>query len=184
MTVTYTPAQVSRVKITIFWGVLTYTVLDAFPATAGGHIFVWDGRSPSNRLLDTSALLSCSIASLLPENFIITTGDTIKITDLKTDPYAMSLSYGQFTRISYTLSRDANVTVKLTSPSGSIRTLVSNQFQAAGPQALEWNGLDTTDPAGMKTLITEEGDYMVSVQAVNPVSGSIATTRANVRIGY
>ncbi len=98
----------------------------------------------------------------------------------------MSLSYGQFTRIMYTLSRDANVTVKITSPSGSsIHTLVSNQSQSAGPQALdEWTGLNAADPTGKETLITEEGNYMVSVQAVNPVTGTSSMTRANIRIGY
>ncbi len=186
MTVTYAPAQASRVNIHLNWGVFKYKILEAYPATAGVHAFDWDGRNPGNKLLDTDAYSYCSIASLLPENFIITTGDTVKVTDLKTDPYAMSLSYGQFTRIMYTLSRDANVTVKITSPSGSsIHTLVSNQSQSAGPQALdEWTGLNAADPTGKETLITEEGNYMVSVQAVNPVTGKSSMTRANIRIGY
>jgi flagellar hook assembly protein FlgD len=185
MVIAYAPSKPSRVNINIQWGVLRYKVLDAFPATPSSHTFVWYGRNPGNKLLDTDAYSSCSIASLLQENYIITSGDTVMVTDLKTDPYALQISYGQFTRITYTLSRDANVTVKLTSPSGSIRTLVSNQFQAAGPQALdEWTGLDAADPTGMKTLITEEGDYTVSVQAVNPTTGTSSTTRANIRIGY
>jgi flagellar hook assembly protein FlgD len=185
MTVTFTPSQPSRVNIYIQWWGLSYTVLGAFPATPSSHTFDWDGRNPSNMLLDIDAYQSCSIASLLPENYIITTGDTVKVTDLKTDPYAMSLSYGQFTRITYTLPREAYVTVNLTSPSGISITLINNQLQAAGPQILnDWNGLDAADTTGKTTLITEEGDYMVSVQTVNPATGTSSTMRANVRIGY
>ena len=136
-------------------------------------------------MLDTDASFSsCNIASLLPENYIITTGDTVKVTDLKTDPYEQQISYGQLTRITYTLSREAYVTVTLTSRYGSSITLISNQIQVAGPQALEWRGLDTTDATGKKSLVTEEGDYTVSVQTVNPATGTSSTARANIRIGY
>jgi len=149
------------------------------------HTFDWDGRIQNNKMLNADAIFSsCSIASFLPENYIITTGDAVKVTDLKTDPYAQQISYGQLTRITYTLSRDANVTAKLTSPRGSNITLISNQFQVAGPQELEWRGMDTTDETGKKTLVTDEGDYMVSVQTVNPATGTSSTTKANIKIGF
>jgi len=185
MTVTFTPAQPSRVDINIYWGAARYKVLDAYPATTGDHTFVWDGRSPGNRLLDSTVYSSCSISTLLPENIIITTGDTVKVTDLRTDPYEMHIAYGQFSRITYTLSHEANVTVKLTSPSGTFITLLSNEPQAAGQHILDpWNGLDAADITGKKTLIREEGDYMVSVKAVSQETGAPSTTRANIRIGY
>jgi hypothetical protein len=185
MTVTYTPAQPARVNINIFWWYSNYKMLDSFPVTPGSHTFDWDGRNPSNKLLDTFASASCSIASLLRDNYLITTGDKVKVTNLKTDPYAQQLSYGQFTRITYTLSREAYVSVKLTSPSGTSITMISNQLQGAGPQTLDdWNGMDAADTTGKKTLIAEEGDYMVSVQTVNPVTGTSSTTRANLRIGF
>jgi len=185
MTVTYTLAQPLRVNINITWGVFRYTVLDAFPAVSGSHTFDWDGRSPDNKLLDTDArLYRCSVASFLPENYIITTGDTVKVVGLKTDPYALHLAYGQPTRITYTLSRAAIVTLKLISPSGATFMLIDNQLQAPGLQGIEWNGMDVADTTGRKTLITEKGDFMVAVQAVNPETGTNSTTRANLRIGY
>jgi len=184
MTVTYTPALPSRVNINISWGGENFEILDAFPAIPGNHTFDWNGRNLSNRLLDIGAQSACSVASLLRPNFIIATGDTVQTSDFKTNPYLMSLSYGQLTRIQYTLSRDAIISVKITSPSGAIITLLSNQFQTAGPQELEWRGLDATDPNGTKMMIVEEGDYMVSVQAVNPVTGTSATSRRNLRIQY
>jgi hypothetical protein len=185
MTVTYTPSLPSRVNIELHWGVFTYKILNAFPAIPGNQTFIWDGRSPGNKLLDSSVYSTCSISTILRENYLITTGDTITVTDLRTDPYAMHVAYGQFSRITYMLSREANVTVKLTSPSGASTTLVSSQLQAAGAQVLDpWKGLDAADTTGKKTLVTEEGDHMVSVQAVNPATGSSSTTRANLRIGY
>jgi hypothetical protein len=96
----------------------------------------------------------------------------------------MHLAYGQFTRILYTISKDANVTVKLTSPSGTMLTVVAGQPQTAGSHEIGWNGMDVMDETGKKMLVTEEGDYMVSVQAVNPLTGTSSTAKANVKIGY
>ncbi len=183
MTITYTPSLPSRVTVSISWGSQNFNVLTAFPATPGSHSYVWDVRNPSGQLLDYGAGASCSIASLLEENHIITTGDTPVISALKTDPYAMSLSYGQFTRIEYTLSRDSNVTIQLVSPSGSAITVANTQLQTAGPQELDWNDLDPADTNGMKALFSGEGNYMVTVTAVNPVTGSNSTIRGNLMIG-
>ncbi len=184
MTVTYTPVQASRVNISISWGSQNFKIQDAVAATSGSHTYVWDGRNASNKLLDTGAESSCSVASFLGENFIITTGDTVRISELKTDPYMMHLSYGQFTRIKYTLSRDANITIKLTSPSGTVFTIVNSQPQIAGPQEIDWNGTDPADTTGKNELTADEGDYMVSVQAVNPSTGTSSTARGMLRIKY
>ncbi|MFA5073213.1 MAG: fibronectin type III domain-containing protein [Nitrospirota bacterium] len=184
LVVTYNPTQASRVNINISWGSQNFKIQDAVAAAPGSHTYTWDGRNPSNKLLDVGAQSSCTIASLIRENHIITTGDTISATDIKTDPYAMQLAYGHLTKIKYTLPRNANVTVKLTSPSGTVITLVSNQLQTAGQPETTWNGMDTSDTTGKKTLVTEEGDYMVTIQAVNPVTGTSSITKGNLRIGY
>ncbi len=182
MTVTYTPSLPSRVTVSISWGAQNFDILTAFATMPGSHSYIWDVRNPSGKPLNFGAQSSCSVASLLRENYLITTGDTPAAGALKTDPYAMSLSYGQFTRIKYTLSRDSNVTLQLVSPSGSTRTLVNNQLQTTGPQELNWYGMDPADTTGKKALVSEEGDYMVTVQTVNPVTGTSSTARGNLRI--
>lgn len=184
LTVTYTPAQPSRVNVVIDWGSQNFKILEAVPATPESHTFDWNGRNLNMQLLDIGAKASCSVASLLGENYVITTGDAVQISEVKTDPYMMHLSYGQFTKIKYILSRDANVTLKLTSPSGAVTTIFNNLTQTAGAHEIEWNGIDPADPAGRNVLATKEGDYIVSVQAVNPITGTSSTARANVRIGY
>jgi flagellar hook assembly protein FlgD len=184
MTITYTPAQPSRVSLSIVWSSQTFTILNEFPALTATQSFVWEGRNPNNKLLDLGARAYCTVASMLPENYLITSGDAVEITDVKTDPYIMSLAYGQFTHITYATSQDANVSISLTSPSGMVISLLTNQFKSAGPQEFTWNGLDAADTTGKATLITEEGDYMVTVQAVNPATGTSRIAKANVKIGF
>ncbi len=182
LTVTYSVALSSRVTISITWGAQNFTILNAYPVLPGTYSYVWDVRNPSGEPLDFGALAYCS-ASLLPGNIIITSGDTPVVSALKTDPFAMNMSYGQFTRIEYTLSRDSNVTIQLVSPSGVAMTLVNNQLQTAGHQEFDWHGMDPTDTTGKEALVSEEGNYMVTIQAVNPITGTSSTTRGNLAIG-
>jgi parallel beta-helix repeat protein len=187
LTVSYTVNQLSRINIIIYcdYYIGTYKVMDAYPRVPGSYTFDWDGRNADGKMiLGVGGAATCTVASLMPENTIVTSGNAVKITGFKTDPYGIHLSLGQFTRIGYTLSKDANVTVKLKSPSGTILTLVNNQLQTAGAQEFIWYGTDPADTTGKKELVTAEGDYMVSIQAVNPATGISSTTRGNLRIGY
>ena len=182
LTISYAPAQTGRVDIRIAWGTQNFKIIDAAPFAAGSYTYDWNGRDPAGNLLDDGATAYCSLA-LLRENAVVTTGDTIKVTTLKTDPYELSLSYGQFTRITYTLSRDANVTVKLISPAGAAITLVDNEYTSGGAaHELQWTGLDSSDATGKKFLVTTEGDYTVQVQAVNPVTGASAIAKGALKL--
>ena len=187
MTITYSLSQPARVNITAGWANRQYSVATSVPQTPENQSFVWDGISSGGTILAPYADISCTIASYLPENHIITKGDTIVITGLQADPYAMHISYGQITRISYTLSRDAVVTVQLVPPSGSGITLLDNQHQDAGNQTLsDWTGLDTTDATGKRLLlypISTDIYYMIKIQAINPQTGTTAIARGYVKIG-
>ncbi|KAF0219661.1 MAG: Parallel beta-helix repeat, partial [Geobacteraceae bacterium] len=184
LTVSYTLPQPARINISISWGSQNFKIMDAIPHITGTYSVDWDGRNPSNKILESGAGASCTVASLIRENHIITTGDTPKVTLVKTDPYQMHLAYGQFTRIKYTIAKDAVVTVKLVSPSGAAFVLVNSLNQTAGTYEFEWTAADLTDTAGKLLLLSEEGDYMVSVQAVNPTTGSSSVTKGNLRIGF
>lgn len=183
MTITYTPSQPSRVTITVAWGTQNYKLIDALPSLATTNTFDWIGMNTSQKALANGAAATCTINSLLPENHIITTGDTPKVTMLKTDPYQLSLAYGQFSRIKYTLSRQSNVTIKLVSPSGVSNTLVNNLPQTSGSYELEWTSTNLTDESGKSFFVAEDGDYTVSIQATNPVTGTNSTTKGNLRVG-
>jgi hypothetical protein len=157
--------------------------MNGFPSLAGSFSFDWDCRNTSGVLLDSAAQSKCSIASLLPENYIITTGDSPKVTQVKTDPYMIHLTYGQFTRIEYAIDKAAIVTIKLSSPSGMVNVLVNSLNQAAGSYVLEWAAADLTDVTGKQLVFSEKGNYMVTIQAVNPLTGSSSTARGNLKIG-
>ena len=182
LTISYSPSQPARVNLTVNWYGQKVNVMDAAAHAAGSYTFDWDGRNSSGTILADSVEASCTVASLLRENYIVTTGDTPKVSNLKTDPYEMQFSYGEFTRIKYTLSRGANVTVKVVFPAGSEITVVNNQLRTAGSHEVEWTGLDPGDTTGMKFLMSQEGTYTVSLQAVNPVTGSSSTTKGTLVI--
>jgi flagellar hook assembly protein FlgD len=185
LVITYNPAQPSRINITVNWSTHTSNVLNAYAVDAGGT-FAWNGMNLDNHLYYYNATSTCSVASLLPENYIITSNNAPKVIDLKTDPYTIHLSFGQGTIIKYSLTRDANVTITLVSPSGTPINILNNQFRTGNvPHSSDWwNGLDDTDETGKRTLISEEGDYLVSIQATNPLTGASSTTRGNLRIKY
>jgi flagellar hook assembly protein FlgD len=185
LTITYTVPQPERVTISISWGPENCAIVNAVPYETGTYTFNWNGLDPGGRALDGGAAVSCSAPSLLRANHIITTGDTPQVSDLKADPYALSLSYGQFTRLWYTLSRDSLVTVSVISNLGTtVATLLSNAPQVAGTHEIDWNGLNPSDTTGKGLVISGEGAYTISVQVTNSVTGSSSTARGLVTVNY
>ena len=184
LSITYSVTQPARIDISIAWPTDPFKVMTSAPHAPGNYTFNWDGRDTTGNILGGGGKAYCYTASLLSENYIIATGNTPKISQVKTDPYQADLSYGVFIKIKYSLSRDATVTVQVKSPSGSTITIIGSQAQTAGSHEIEWTGLDASDTTGKKTIISEEGDYTVVIQATNPVSGTSSTARANLSITY
>ncbi|MEK6698308.1 MAG: LamG-like jellyroll fold domain-containing protein [Nitrospirota bacterium] len=184
LSITYSLSQPARIDISIAWPPDPFNIMTSTPHIPGSYTFDWDGRDTAGNILGGGGKAYCYTASLLSENHIIATGNTPKISQVKTDPYQADLSYGVFIKIKYSLSRDATVTVQVKSPSGSTITIIGSQAQTAGSHEIEWTGLDASDTTGKKTIISEEGDYTVVIQATNPVSGTSSTARANLKITY
>ena len=186
MTISYSVPQPERVTINISWGPENFTIVNNVPCNTGAYTFNWNGLDPNGMALDSGAFVTCSTSSLIRANHIITTGDTPLVSGLTSDPYALSFSYGQFTKISYTLSRDALVTVSIVSNSGAtVATLISNVLQTSGAaHEIEWNGIDPGDASGKTLMLPAEGAYTLTVQAVNPVTGSSSTARGQVTLSY
>ena len=182
LTVSYAPGQPSRVNISISWGSQNFKIMDGKPHVPGSHTFDWDGRNPAGKVLASGAVSSCAIASYLPENHIVVTGGAPRITSVKTDPSQISLSYGQHTRIRYTLESQANISISIVSPSGASITLSSNVPQSAGNYEVVWNALDQTDVNGRQLLSSEEGDYTVVIQATNPATGASSVVKGYLKV--
>ncbi len=182
LTISYTVSQPARVDLGIDLSGGKFKIMSSVPHAAGSYTLDWNGRSVDGRILDRGGVAQCAVASLLRENVIITSGDTPKVSLLKTDPYDIQLSYGEFTRISYALSRDANVTLKLIPTTGVAITVLNGQLQSTGAHEIEWNGIDPSDVSGKNLQILKEGDYIVSIQAANPVTGRTSDLKGCLRV--
>jgi flagellar hook assembly protein FlgD len=160
--INYTLAQPARAKLAIKNATQLAVPLNNVPYYTGNYRYEWAGRDDQDNLMPYGATASCS-ATPLGENVIITTGDTPQITSVKADPYEINLSYGEFTRIQYTLSRNATVTLTLTSPLNTVYTLKSEP-QTAGAHEVKWP--DPATNAGNQFAVSEEGIYTITIQAV------------------
>jgi len=184
MTISYTITQPERVNLSIAWGANpAFAVQSGKARVPGTYTFDWDGKDTSGVIRAVGGVARCTVASLLSENHIITSGDAVQITGVKTDPYVMYLAYGQFTRIRYTLSKNAVVTIMLVAPSGATLTLEEATVKTSGAHEFTWNGLDATDATGKKILVSEEGYYVVSIQAINQSTGALTIARGSLKIG-
>jgi len=112
----------------------------------------------------------------LPLNPIVLSRAPIEFTNFRAEAYLIQPVFGEVSLLTYSLSRNANVSIALTDPNGNVvRTLLSNVAQTAGSQSLEWNGL--TDNG---KVVSVEGDYTVTLTAVDSVSGLSYTRRGTV----
>lgn len=182
LTVSYSVSPAARIDIRISAGLTTFSVMESAAHEAGNYTFDWDGRDKNGAIVATGAVAKCYVMNILYDNHIITTGDTPKITFVQSDPYALNLSYGQFARIRYNLTRDSYVTVQLISPVGTSMTLIDNQLQNAGVNEVEWNGL--ADQSGKLFTVTQDGVYTILVRAVNTQTGSPYQTRGCLSVAY
>ncbi|MFH0803343.1 MAG: FlgD immunoglobulin-like domain containing protein [bacterium] len=119
------------------------------PQLSGSHTEYWNGRS--EKLWDVSILFwqpkirGVLWAHTLPDNFIITEGKNPEITNLQANPVIIDPDKGMGTDLSYTLSRDMTISIKIydgTYPElRFIRTLFVKQPRSAGPHIEHWDGL-------------------------------------------
>lgn len=151
--------------------------LNNMPVYTGSYVYEWNGRDDLDGLMPYNAAASCS-GTPLGENVIITTGATPNITSLKMDPYEINLSYGEFTRIHYTLSREADVKVELVPPSGAVYTIVNER--QSGEQIVKWPNYETGNTIQFPVL--QEGIYTISVEAT--AAGKRYVTKGTLKVGY
>jgi hypothetical protein len=159
-------------------------ILDSVAYEAENYTAEWDGMDASGKILPLTINIGCTVSSLLSENYVITYGDTPKISFVKTDPYQVTLSYGEFTKIKYSLSREAFVTIEVKQPSGRTITLMNNELRAPGVHEFKWYAIDPSDSTGKMFVTSAEGNYTVIITAVNPETGSSSMKRGNISINY
>ncbi|WP_250463080.1 FlgD immunoglobulin-like domain containing protein [Microbulbifer litoralis] len=187
-------------QITPNGGSAFYTFKEVF-YPAGQHWLYWDGRDPNGEIIDVPVSVyypapprvrstAIYVADTAPS--ITGTGAAPSI-EVKSDPYLVSHSYEQQTRMAYQISNDAQVTFSLLPPGivdpqdPSAIVLVDNELQQANDgtgdpiqHEVEWRGYDLADPNAV--LVGEEGAYTFAIQARSPETGESTLYRGIVNL--
>ncbi len=155
---------------------------DCKPMPPGLHTVYWNGRDRFGRILDyyTDRLkLVVVYDSLrLPENSIVVTSNDLGRIYISIDAYAIITSYGEITKIDYTIPVYGRVSLSIYKPLDQlIKTLVDNEDKAAGTYSLIWDG---TDSSGAAAAIAS--DYIVKVDF--SVGEKMITRTGNITVGY
>jgi flagellar hook assembly protein FlgD len=101
---------------------------------------------------------------------------TKKNLGLSIAPYSLLPSYGDFTRINFTLPSSANVTAKIYTLSGTlVYTLLDNVNKPAGTTLLTWKGRDANNK------VVPKGEYVLEVEAAMSDETTI-TRQGNISI--
>jgi hypothetical protein len=145
----------------------------------GSHTEIWDGRKDDSAFHQGSFEVFFEVPGVLPVDTIILRRAPIEFQNFRAEAYLIQPVFGEVSALTYTLNRNANVTIILNDPNGNVvRMLLSNVPQAAGPQSVEWDG--RTDSGQLAHV---EGDYKVTLTGVDPVSG-LSATRTGVIVVY
>ncbi|MEX2964338.1 right-handed parallel beta-helix repeat-containing protein, partial [Microbulbifer sp. TYP-18] len=168
---------------------------------SGQHWFYWDGRDPNGEIIDSTVSIFYPAPKLLRGTGIVIDGTAPRISgagvapaiEVKADPYRVSHSYGQQTRMAYQLSNDAIVTFSLLPPGivdpqhPSAIVLVDQELvsaQDATGNALlhevEWRGYSEADPNAI--VVGDEGVYTFAIQAQSPETGESSLYRGVVNL--
>ncbi|MCL5772912.1 MAG: hypothetical protein M1536_00835, partial [Firmicutes bacterium] len=122
------------------------------PQLAGSHTDYWNGRKGVLGILGQVIVFLPQVQALiwansLPDNVMITEGKIPQVTNLQANPPIIDLTSGQGTDLSYALSRDMNVTIKIYTyvfnqgDMQYVRTLINNQPRTVGAHTEHWDGL-------------------------------------------
>jgi flagellar hook assembly protein FlgD len=160
---------------------------ELFPA--GTATLFWDCRDEQGAFLTNLTQIQYQLIRQLnpyaktlhglKANYVLVLGGRPRVpgVSIQSDPYLVVASFGQVTRLKYTLEDEARVTVTVTDPrTGFATTLVSGVAQSAGDHEVTWDGTD-----GNGTFLSE-GHATFTVTATNPLTGASTTRRGNITV--
>ena len=114
---------------------------------------------------------------ILPSVFTVITDGSLQITNLKTDPYLIFSTYDEFTTISYSINRTADIILRVIDPNGNSWVLTQAAAQVAGNYTYQWKGR-ASDGSYLKT----NGNYRIELMATDPTTNTPTRRSANVSI--
>ena len=154
------------------------------PVPEGTTIMYWDCRDPVTGALATFPASQTAAFFRFPPNTILVEGyDTLpKISgsgsnvEVKTDPYLIYLSYGQFTKIRYALElfevSSAQVDIKLLPPGilnidDASAINVFSGIQPAGEHEVTWSGVLSGPDSAQRITGSTEGAYTFAIKVTS-----------------
>ncbi|MFS1525200.1 right-handed parallel beta-helix repeat-containing protein, partial [Microbulbifer sp. 2304DJ12-6] len=177
-----------------------YVFEDVF-YSKGQHWLYWDGRDREGRIVESPVAIYYPAPKPLRSTALYLAGTAPRITgaaeapsiEVKSDPYIVSHSYEQQTRMAYQVSTDAIVTFSLLPPGivdpqhPSAIVLVDQELMRAQDtegnallHEVAWRGYQESDPNAV--LVGEEGVYTFAIQATSPQSGERTLYRGVVNL--
>lgn len=157
-------------------------IVEAEPRNQGPHVEIWDGRDGLGQIAEGEPAINVG-AEILPDNALVLAQDTsLQITDVSTDAYVIIPSYGEISTVTYSLSQNASVTVTISDPNGNNWTLAASQNQGPGTHSLEWDGTNADGKLVWPWSDGPEGDYTVHITAVDSLTNTTVSKRANIHV--
>uniref|UniRef100_UPI002627672C FlgD immunoglobulin-like domain containing protein n=1 Tax=uncultured Microbulbifer sp. TaxID=348147 RepID=UPI002627672C len=177
-----------------------YVFEDVF-YSKGQHWLYWDGRDREGRIVESPVAIYYPAPKPLRSTALYLAGTAPRITgaaeapsiEVKSDPYIVSHSYEQQTRMAYQVSTDAIVTFSLLPPGivdpqhPSAIVLVDQELMRAQDtegnallHEVAWRGYQESDPNAV--LVGEEGVYTFAIQATSPQNGERTLYRGVVNL--
>ncbi len=152
-----------------------WAIVNSRPRQSGPNIDYWNGRDPNNNVVDLSTGTVAIWAQKLPDEPIIVVSDLV--VEVATDPYSIIPSYGEFTTITYTISKPVNVSVFVYNPQGAlVKVLEDNVAKNAGTYEITWDGTDANNEP-----VSQQGNFTIKVEATGGDSKT-TTSFANVTV--
>jgi len=164
----YTLQNQGKMNIDIVQGVVVRNLINDEVRLEGANTEYWDGRKGDGTFSTGNFNIFFNIPQAIPlYPIIIRHPPLINVESFRTEAYLILPVYGEVSTVTYTLNRQARVTLEIQDPNGShFRTLADNILQAIGAHSLEWDG---RNDAGVLAVV--EGAYKLTLTATDTVTG-------------
>ena len=144
----------------------------------------WDGRNPAGQILEGSIPFWVHDSKIPSVTTVAVLGTSVEVTgpggvpapgeapdiEVKSDPYLVTHSYEQLSRMTYRVNHNSRVRFVLLPPGivdpghPTARVLVDNELVAANTnETVEWRGYDTQFPG--RVLVSQDGPYTFAIEA-------------------
>ena len=161
----------------------TFDVFTLEPHQVESFQIEWDGRKPNGDFVTVASSIYFPPPTTLRPHYMLTKGNTPRISGIKSDPYRLFMSYAHVSRLSFTLERDSLVTLTLLPPGisnpadPSGRQLLTSQLMTVGPHEVLFDPVNAGIANEDTFLFDEEGPYTFAIQTVNAATGATSLRR-------